>query len=205
MQNFIEIYNEIEKSKKLIFLKKLLLKDSNLQQQFFEFTKERSLDDVAEVNIEDIRTRIYNELMEIDIEDMFDESRFASDPRYTDLDGSVLIEEIITPYYNEVIDYIKVGNSLDAFRQILSIYELSIIDIAELPNGDCIFGDGFEYSVSNFVLDYPYKFTIELQQLVLSTENKKLLRELFYQRYELLNSSYNLEHFQSLFSYLNKV
>ncbi|NEW60334.1 hypothetical protein GSY74_03475, partial [Sulfurovum sp. bin170] len=112
-ENFTERYKNIENSKKLFFLEQLLQKNSNLQKQFFEFTKKRSVDEIAGVDIEDIRTRIYNELMEIDVEDMFDESRFPSDPRYTDLDGSVLIEEVITPYYNEVIDYIKIGNSLD--------------------------------------------------------------------------------------------
>ena len=201
-ENFTERYKSIENGKKLAFLEQLLQKDNNLQQQFFRFAKERNVDEIRGVDIEDIRTRIYNELMEIDVEDMFDESRFSSDPRYTDLDGSVLIEELITPYYNEVLEYIKIGNSLDAFRQILSIYELSIIDIADLSNGECIFGDGLEYAVSDFVLAYPHKFTMELRQVVLSTENKELLKELFDTRYEKLDYAYNLTHFKSLFGYL---
>jgi len=62
MQNsFKEKYNQTEKSKKLSFLRQLLEKDNNLQQQFLEFTKGQTVDD-----IEDIRTRIYNELVEID-------------------------------------------------------------------------------------------------------------------------------------------
>jgi hypothetical protein len=204
MQNFKERYTNIENNKKLDFLEQLLQKDNNLQKQFFEFAKNRNIDEIIKVDIEDIRTRIYNELMEIDIEDMFDESRFSSDSRYTDLDGSVLIEEVITPYYNEIIKYIEEGNSSDAFRQILSIYELSIINIADLSNGECIFGDGLEYAVSDFVVDYPHKFTMELRKVVLSNENKELLQKLFSKRYKLLNNKYDLEHFQSLFTHLTK-
>jgi len=44
-KDFIQIYQEIEKSKKLNFLKQLLLKDSDLQRQFIEFTKKDNLDD----------------------------------------------------------------------------------------------------------------------------------------------------------------
>ncbi len=202
IENFTEIYNKTDNDTKQNFFRELLQKDNDLQQQFIEFTKKKSIKRIAGVDIEDIRTRIYNELMEIEVNDMFDESRFSSDSRYLDLDGSVLIEEVITPYYNDVLDYIKVGNTLDAFRQILSIYELSTIDIEDLPNGECIFGDGLEYAVSNFVSDYPDKFTMELEKMVLSKENKELLKELFDERYEELIYSYNLTHFKSLFGCL---
>jgi len=56
---FIEIYNKIEKSKKLAFLKELLLKDSDLQQQFLQYTsaKKANLDDITAINIEEIRDK----------------------------------------------------------------------------------------------------------------------------------------------------
>ncbi len=60
--NFTEKYNQTEKSKKLSFLNQLLEKDSNLQQQFLEFIKGRTVDEIIGVDIEDIRTRIYLDL-----------------------------------------------------------------------------------------------------------------------------------------------
>ena len=63
-KDFIERYNEIEKSKKLNFLKQLLLKDSDLQQQFIEFSSEKkaNLDDITAINIDALRDYLWSEL-----------------------------------------------------------------------------------------------------------------------------------------------
>ena len=195
--DFIEIYNKIENSKKLSFLKQLLQKDSNLQEQFLEFSKGRTLDEITGVDIEDIRRRIYNELIEIDVEDEFEGEGHYHD-YYDEIDGDKLIEEVIAPYYKEVIEYIDKGNSLDAFRQLLSIYELSIIDIPEIPDDYCVFGDGFELAIYYFVSVYPNKFSAQLNKIVLSLEAKKMLIELLFERHSILDYKYKLNHFQSL-------
>ncbi|MBU1667765.1 hypothetical protein KKC13_05050 [bacterium] len=200
-KEFIERYDEIENSKKLNFLKQLLLKDSDLQQQFLEFTKGRSLDEIVGVDIEDIRTRIYNELVEIDVADKFEGEGHYHD-YYDEMDGDELIEEVITPYYNEVIEYINKGNSLDAFRQILAIYELSIIDIPEIPDDYCVFGDGFALAIYYFVSVYPNKLSDQLTKVVLSLDNKKILIALLFEKYKNVEHKYNLNHFQSLLIYL---
>ena len=196
-KNFIEIYDKIEKSKKLNFLKQLLLKDSDLQQQFIEFTKGRTVDEIVGVDIEDIRTRIYNELIEIDVKDIMEGEGHYHD-YFDEMDGDELIEEVIAPYYKEVIEYIEKGNSLDAFRQLLSIYELSAIDIPEISDEYCVFGDGFDLAVYYFVSVYPNKFSAQLDKTVLSLEAKKVLIELLFERRSALNDKYNLNHFQSL-------
>ena len=73
MQNsFTEKYKQADKSKKLSFLNQLLKKDTTLQQQFLEFIKGRTVDEITGVDIEDICKRIYNELIEIDIDKLFD-------------------------------------------------------------------------------------------------------------------------------------
>jgi len=200
-KNFIEKYDKIENSKKLDFLQQLLFKDSDLQQQFLEFTKGKSLDEIVGVDIEDIRTRIYNELVEIDVESMFEDC-YHYYVYSEEMDGDELIEEVITPYYNEVIEYIHKGNSLDAFRQILAIYELSIIDIAEIIDEYCVFADGFDLAVYLFVSVYPHKFSEQLRKIVLSLDNKKILIALLFERYENTEHKYNLNHFQSLLIYL---
>ena len=197
MQNsFTEKYKQADKSKKLSFLNQLLKKDTTLQQQFLEFIKGRTVDEITGVDIEDIRKRIYNELIEIDIDTIF-EGRMESYYEYDDeMDGDEFIEEVITPYYNEVKEYLEKGDSINAFRQMLSIYELSKLDIPEVSDNYCIFGDGFDIAVYYFVSTYPYKFSLHLEKMVLSLESKKMLLELLFNRHKLLE--YNLNHFQSL-------
>jgi len=69
MQNdFIKLYDAIDKSKKLNFLKQLLLKDSDLQQQFIQFTadKKADLDSITAIDIEALRDEIWGEIAVID-------------------------------------------------------------------------------------------------------------------------------------------
>ena len=202
--NFKERYKKIEKSKKLSFLKQLLEKDNTLQEQFLAFTKERIFDEITGVDIADIRTRIYNELVEIDIGAIFEERANSFYDYDDEMDGDEFIKELIDPYYKEVLDYLQKGNIIDAFRQTLAIYELSTLDIPEISDEYCFFGDGFDLAVDDFVSVYPNKLSTELTAKVLSVEAKKELLGLLFERYdlferdELLEYKYKLNHFQSL-------
>jgi len=195
-ERFIKKYNQIDKSQKLSFLQQLLDKDTQLQEQFLEFIKGKSVDEMVGVDIEKVRQEIYQKLVMIDAEAMFEDYQHCYYDYNDELEGEEIIEEVIEPYYHKMVAYLQKGNALDAFRQLLAMYELSTIEIPEIPDNYCLFGDGFASGVSFVVWEYPSKFVARMEKMVLSVEMKKRLIELLFERHKIMG--YRLNHFQSL-------
>ena len=184
-KDFIELYNDINKSKKLNFLKQLLLKDSDLQQQFMQFTadKKADLDSITAVDIVDMRDEIWSEISAVDPDSKM-ECGCYYDPYDNEELGDELLAAIFNPYIIKTIDFTHKGNYLDAFRIILAIYELKLIETPEIDDDNYfVFNEDIESYIDGFIFSSIAKFNSELKHKVLSVETVHLLQELFFDRY----------------------
>lgn len=204
---FIEIYNNIEKSKKLAFLKELLLKDSDLQQQFLQYTsvKKANLDDITAINIEEIRDEIWQEISEIDVESHMESA--CCDYYYDDGgEGEELLDVTFSPYEERVNEFVRKGDTLNAFRIILAIYELILIEAPDVYDDNYfVFGDEIESYIETACLSAIGDFKSTLENKVLSEEVVHLMITLLFseiQKYQNLSdnedANYNIYHFQYL-------
>jgi len=208
-KNFTEIYGNIEKNKKLDFLKQLLLKDSNLQQQFIEFATNKSstLDAITAVDIDELRDEIWREISAIDVNDEIENSCRYYNYHDDDGTGDEILEAIFNPYVDKALKFVNKGNYLDAFRSILAIYELIVVEAPEVEDDNYfVFGEDIESHIENFVLSSIASFNSKVEQKVLSVEVVNLLITLFFERYmNCLNNRddyeeyYDISHFNSFF------
>jgi len=165
-------------------------------------------------NITEIRTEIYTKLIQInsDIEaKMYWNYReygeydfFQSAPEEYPLsigkdEHIKKIDNLISSYYNEVLKSKERGNILDTFSLILAIYETTTL---ELPStSECApraWDYNFERSVNQSILSYLNKFYTQLTQTTLSMEEKKVLVDVFIERYTLSGYKYKLDYFHPL-------
>ncbi len=182
-KDFIEIYDEVEKSKKLNFLKQLLLKDSDLQKQFIDFTinKANSLDAITAVNIDELRDQLWSEISAIDVEEELDGCYYDYDDEGM---GDTILEPIFKPFVDKALSFIDKGNYLDAFRSILAIYELSILEEPEVDDHDYfVFGEDIGSFIQEFIDSSIASFNSRMENRVLSIEMVNSLTALFYERY----------------------
>ncbi len=182
-KDFIEIYDEVEKSKKLNFLKQLLLKDSDLQKQFIDFTinKANSLDAITAVNIDELRDQLWSEISAIDVEEELDGCYYDYDDEGM---GDTILEPIFKPFVDKALSFIDKGNYLDAFRSILAIYELSILEEPEVDDHDYfVFGEDIGSFIQEFIDSSIASFNSRMENRVLSVEMVNLLIALFFERY----------------------
>lgn len=210
-KNFIEIYNEIEKSKKLDFLEQLLLKNSDLQQQFIAFTldKQSSLDSITGVNIEEVRDELWSELSRIDISDKIESDGYYN---YYDDDeemGDELFEAVFTPFVNKAISFIDKGNYLDAFRTILAIYELRLIKAPDIDDDEYfVFGEDIESYIENFISSSMATINSKIEHKVISDLIVNSFINIFfeqllkYQDSDEYEDDYNISHFNNFFEYI---
>ena len=210
-KNFREIYNEIEKSKKLNFLKQLLLKDSDLQQQFIEFTtsKNSSLDSVTAVNINKLRDELWNKISAIDVEDEIGGCYYD---HYDDEGmGDSILEKIFDPFVNKALDFVDKGNYLDAFRSILAVYELRTLEEPDVDDGNFyVFGEDIESYIDAFISSSISSFNSKMAHRVLSVEMVESLITLFFERYSIYQDNdgteqkygYYMAQFEQFFEYI---
>ena len=205
---FIDIFNETEKSKKLTFLKELLLKDSDLQQQFIQYShvKDMNLDAITAIDIEKIRDEIWQKISEIDVDSYMECSYHEY---YYDDDGASgeeILEPIFSPYIGKVSEFVRKGDALNAFRLILAIYELILIEAPEVYDDNYfVFGDEIESYIETACLSAISDFNATLEDKVLSTELVHLMITLLFeeiQKYQNISdeeeATYNISHFQYL-------
>ena len=206
-KDFIELYDDIDKSKKLNFLKQLLLKDSDLQQQFLQFTadKKADLDSITAVDIEEFRDEIWGEISAIDPDSEVESSCYYNHYENEEL-GDDLLTAIFNPYTVKAIDFLHKGNYLDAFRIILAIYELRLIETPEIDDDNYfVFNDDMESYIDGFVFSSLAQLNDELEKKVISVEMVQLLQELFFERYVKSEQDdeyeivYNISHFKRFF------
>ena len=208
MQNaFIKLYDAIDKSEKLNFLKQLLLKDSDLQQQFIQFTadKKADLDSITAVNIEELRDEIWSEISAIDPDSEVESSCYYNHYENEEL-GDDLLTAIFDPYTVKAVDFVHKGNYLDAFRIILAIYELRLIETPEIDDDNYfVFNDDMESYIDGFAFSSIAKLNDELKNKVLTVEIIQLQQELFFERYVKSEQDaeyeiiYNISHFKRFF------
>jgi len=207
-KEFMDRYKQIEKSKKLSFLKELLLKNSELQEQFIEYCTEEniSLDSITAVNIDEVRDEIWSEISAIDVDEMM-ENNCYHDYYEEDGAGDELLEAIFDPYLSEAISFLDKGNYLDAFRLILAIYELILIETPDVKDDNYfVFGDDIESYIDSFVTASLFTFSSKLEQKVVSSEMVNSLITLFFERsliYKGISDeneeNYNISHFELFF------
>ena len=152
-EEFTGSFDKTTTGKKLKFLKQLLNRDVNLQQQFIEFTKDalENLDNIVGEKIDVAKNKIHNELSSLDFENIADDYEHNHYDNYWNDEGlydyaEEMIQEVFSSYINQAANYIKKGNLLDGIRITLGIYEGSQ-NLPELDNDDFCLFDG-EYNTS---------------------------------------------------------
>ncbi|MCF6269676.1 MAG: hypothetical protein L3J41_08200 [Melioribacteraceae bacterium] len=192
-------FDEAKKSKKLKFLKQLLDRDTNLQQQFIEFTKDisESLDNVVGEKIDIVKNKIHYELSELDFENIEDEYHHHYD--YWDDEGMYnyaddMIQDTFTPYLNEAASYLEKGNLLDGIRITLGIYEGSQ-NLPELDNDDyCIFDGEYNSSVRSILMNIVNKIASKIYDIVKADEVVLQIMNLIFERIKLYNIGKEVEN-----------
>ena len=206
-KDFLELYGTIDKSKKLNFLKQLLLKDSDLQQQFIQFTtdKKADLDSITAIDIEELRDEIWGEISAIDPDSEVESSCYYNHYENEEL-GDDLLTAIFNPYTVKAIDFVHKGNYLDAFRIILAIYELRLIETPAIDDDNYfVFNDDLKSYMDGFIFSSVTELNDKLKNKVLSAEMVQLLQELFFERYVKSEQDaeyeiiYNISHFKRFF------
>ena len=206
--NFIEEYNKVAEGKKLDFLRQLLLKDSDLQKQFLEFATVRNsdVDDITAINIDEVRNELWDEISIIDIDEIVENN--YGDYAYDDYGwiGEEIFENIFSPFTNKALNFIDKGNYLDAFRILLAIYEVSIVEAPVIADNYYVFNEDIGEYIKDFVLSIINSFDSKIKQKVLSLEMVNSLIKLFFSRYKNcienrneFKDCYKISHFSDFF------
>jgi hypothetical protein len=220
-EEFLNSFKKATTGKKHKFLKQLLDRDVNLQQQFIEFTKDVSenLDNIVGEKIDVIKNQIHNELSSLDFDNIENEYENSHYGDYWDDEGlydfaDAMIQEVFTPYINQVANYLKKGNLLDGIRITLGIYE-GAQNLPELDNNDYYLFDGeYNASVKHILKECINNIVLEMNEIVKSDKAVLQIIDLFFKRikvYDVVNDEdgifYNIKDFEKLFQSLvnNKV
>ncbi len=215
---FSKCFKKASQEKKLSFLKQLLNKDSDLQNQFVSFIKNRSedLDEIIGVNIDKIKEAVHNQLVSIDFDFIVENhdpynGRDYDDEGYFD-EANDEISNVFLPFKNKAIEFVKKGNLQDAVRIMLGLYE----GVQNLPsfeeNEYEIFYESYNEVALALLRESFDDITGNIEQVVISDESIHKILELFFQRYEYhkapiagINKKenetliYNLKYFEKLF------
>ena len=193
---FDECYNNADIQKKMSFLKQLLDKDTDLQNQFMAFFKSKSenLDSITGINIDLLKKEIHDELNSLDFTDIVESYDPYSDGYYDD-DGIIdiayeAIRDIINPYKNKSLEYLKKGNLLDSIRIVMGMYEASQ-NLTEPEDSDYdIFYEDYSTVVLDLLIEAFDKITIEIERIVKSDEIISQVIDLIIQRFNYYESLY---------------
>ena len=207
------IYPEIASKKKLDFLEQLLLKDSDLQQQFIEFAHVRShdLDTLTAVNIDAVRDALWGDIAAIDVDDAMESGCHYG--YYYDDDGTTgdaILEKIFAPHLDAALRFADKGNYLDAFRSLLAIYELRVIETPDVQDDNYyVFGESIEEYIEDQISSALSSFDTHMRHKVLSVDVVRKMIDSFFERYGHFSASdnakegqYNIAHFTSIFEHL---
>ncbi|MFK5976973.1 MAG: hypothetical protein QM493_10730 [Sulfurovum sp.] len=183
-KSFKDIYDDIENSKKLSFLKQLLSKDSDLQNQFLAFTTDKkgsSLDAITAVDIDELRDELWSDLEAIDVEEELGGAYYDYDDEGM---GDKILEPIFNPFVNKALGFVDKGNYLDAFRSILAIYELSTLEEPDVDDNEYfIFGEDIESFIQEFIGSAINSFNLKIKDKILSIDVVESLITIFFERY----------------------
>jgi len=195
-EEFGKCFRNTDQAKKISFLKQLLDKDSDLQNQFVSFIKSESedLDEITGINIDTIKETVHKQLASIDF-DYIVENHDPYNGRYYDDEGyfdtaNDEISNVFLPYKNKAIEYVKKGNLPDAVRIMLGLYEAT----QNLPgfedNEYEIFYESYDEIALGLLRESFKEITGNIGQVVISDESIHKVLDLFFQRYEHLEVYY---------------
>ena len=217
-EEFSKCFRNTDQGKKISFLKQLLDKDSDLQNQFVSFIKSESedLDKIIGINIDEIKETINNHLASIDFDNIVENhdpynGHYYDDEGYFDTANDE-ISNVFLPYKNRAIEYAKKGNLPDAVRIMLGLYE-GTQNLPDLEDNEYeIFYESYDDIALGLLRESFNEITGNIEQIVIADESIHKVLDLFFQRYEHLDSNYSdideeedeiliyiLKHFEKLF------
>ena len=217
-EEFENSFAKAKTGKKLKFLKQLLDRDMDLQQQFIEFTKDVSenLDNIVGKKIDVVKNQIHNELSSLDFDNIENEYENNHYGDYWNDEGlydfaDEMIQDVFTPYIDQAANYLKKGNLLDGIRINLGIYE-GAQNLPELDNDDyCIFDGEYNASVQHILKESINNIALAMNEIVKSDEATLQIIDLIFKRikaYDVENDDdedgiyYNIKDFEKLFQAL---
>ncbi len=217
-EEFSKCFKNTDQKKKISFLKQLLDKDSDLQNQFISFIKcgSEDLDEITGIDIDKIKESVHEQLASIDFDNIVENhdpyyGGHYDDEGYFDTANDE-ISNVFLPYKHKAIEYLKKGNLPDAVRIMLGLYE-GIQNLPELEDNEYeIFYESYD-DIALGLLREPFEeITGNIGQIVISDESIHKVLDLFFQRYEHIESNYSdidekgdeilmyiLKHFEKLF------
>ena len=213
-EEFSKCFKNTDRGKKINFLKQLLDKDSDLQNQFVSFIKSESedLDKITGINIDKIREDTYAQLAEIDFDSIVENhdpysEHYYDDEGYIDTANDE-ISNVFVPYKNKTIEYVKKGNLPDALRIMLGLYE-GTQNLPEFEDNEYdIFYDDYDSVALDLLMESFREIIVCFEQTVIADELVYKILDLFFQRYEQVEIKYSdkdeqviyiLKHFEIFF------
>jgi len=218
-EEFTGSFEKETTGKKLKFLKQLLDRDVNLQQQFIEFTKDaaENLDNIVGEKIDVVKNKIHNELSSLDFDNIEDNYEYNHYDNYWNEEGlydfaAEMIQEVFSSYVNQAANYIKKGNLLDGIRITLGIYEGSQ-NLPELDNDDyCLFDGEYNTNVWDILKKSINNIALKIDEIVKSDETVIQIIDLTFERIKIYDAEnndddenrifYNIKDFEKLFQSL---
>lgn len=191
-EGLIARYNAVQSDKKSDFLRELLLKDNDLLKQFFRFVQGEDLATINRVDIDELRDELWSEIDFIDPHELVSSCAYQYDYHGNEeLTGEAVLNDIISPVYQQIENYFEKSDPTNAFRVMLSIYELLLVDLPDVDDSDFyIFGEGLETLLSGLI-HYAYlpRFHKELGAHSLSIGEKEEIITVVFQRFSLYDNT----------------
>ena len=211
--DFEKSYKDADSQKKLDFLKQLLAKDRDLQNQFVSFVEspKGNLDSIAGIDIEKIKNDVFKKLTAIDFNSAVENFNNSYDDYYNDdapyEAAYLLITDVFDTYFSKATEYIKRGNLIDTFRIVFGVYEGMQCLPEPIDDEYCIFDDGFNERVSDLFSETLNTFAVHVESVVHSNQSIMATLDLFFERFNTYESTvktdesairYDLKIFKSI-------
>jgi hypothetical protein len=190
---FYDCFIETSDKIKISFLKQLLEKNVELQNQFIAFTDSKKIMAKLELfegeKIDTIKEEIHDELSTLDIDDFVDEDyydRFGcyDDSRIFDNVCDV-IEEIIKSYIYKAEYHLSNGNPIDSFKVILGVFEGSQ-NLPELDSMEiALFNGEYNSNVQEILGKVFVNLAKTFEETVISDEHIFKMIDMFEERYKI--------------------
>lgn len=188
---FEDLFNKATSEQKEDFLMEIL-KENKLYWERFRILVLGQVAVESGRAIEEIRDRVKQDLETFGLDDsqwFYDrgktDDRYYRDYHEIVYDGaSNALIELMDKYKVSIMEGMKAGNIIDAFKELLGVYEgIAMVDNESIDDPECIFFEGLSHEAACIFYSY-YEEFVDQFRAVTKSENAALrISEIFFQRF----------------------
>jgi len=195
---FLEFFNSIEESKRIEFLKELLLKNSNLKNQFIEYfsVKKSASTTLTYIDILELSYALWKDISEIDIDGYIEDNYLYCEDDFSEA-VEECIDDVYQPYLKTMYSFLNSGRYSDAINTLLAIYEVKLMKPPTIEDNYFAVCEDIDYYIDSMTTSVIEEFAKELKEKILSNETTILLVKMFFEQIAKLqeNGSHRVNDF----------